>query len=139
MAFALIALAVAWVLGIGRGPIKVDEDVRAHHLALRAQYLEATSAWLEAVAAAQQAQATLDAKDKVRGVPDTYLEALAAYGATQGVLILFHIVNLRAEIRGRAAAELIDFQAEMLEELTDIPIASPAVAVEPDYGSRPRP
>ena len=115
------------------GPVKVDKDVQVQYLALRLEYVRATEGWLQSSASAMQALADVQAKDKVRGSPDTYLEAFKAYVESEGVSILFHVANLKAEQRGSAAADLIDFQAEMIGELTDLEITSRAADIEPQY------
>ena len=132
-AIALASVAAAWLLGAERGPIEVGKDVQVQYLALRLEYVRATEGWLQSSASAMQALADVQAKDKVRGSPDTYLEAFKAYVESEGVSILFHVANLKAEQRGSAAADLIDFQAEMIGELTDLEITSRAADIEPQY------
>ena len=139
-ATVLVALAVVvWALGIGRDPVKVDKDVQAQYLDLRLEYAEAAAAWSAASGKARRLQAGLN-KGKPRGhVPDTYLEALLAYTDAEAVVTRYLLADIAARRKGSAAEALIDYQAEMIRELTNVRIEGSISDLESGYGLLPRP
>ncbi len=118
----LSALLVAWVLDDERIPIRVDESLQGRYWLYSSAYVHSVNDWQDAVAAANARAKNSNSREDS---PTACLDALLLLKDSNEIISALLEASKKAGLSASQAARFIDFQHEMLGELTDLPAHDP--------------